>query len=125
MKLLDGINYIAIPLKDFEPVNGMIFPVIIDGRIPMMAQYINPYWESIPNGQKLGTSLTHVLVPKEWYVRKWLSKHHLELQIIITTDEAVYNIYNNIAVVYMGFGTADEKIYEVNNLFFKLKLQKQ
>lgn len=59
----------AIPIEEFTPTPAMIYPMLVDSRIPMMAQYISSateqYWVSIPEIRKISKGLTHILMPKK------------------------------------------------------------
>lgn len=126
---VNGIDYIAVPTKEFletidKEANSMIFPVLIHNTITVnaMAQFVNPHWELIgANRRKLDNPPTHVIVPKQWYAEGWLKRNHDKL-FILAINEQVFNIYESIAVKYIGLSI--DPIYEVNNIFIKLKLVK-
>lgn len=59
-------EWLAIPIEMFKPEPAMIYPILLDSKLPYMAQFIpstKTHWEAIPGRAPILP--THVLHPKQ------------------------------------------------------------
>jgi hypothetical protein len=56
-------QWVSIPVENFSPQNAMIYPVLVGGKIPVIAQYLpGGKWRSVSfSGTEIPKGVTHVL----------------------------------------------------------------
>lgn len=71
---MEDIQYTAVAIDRFKPKAAQIYIILLDGRLPMMAQAIPDIcindnitfkWQSIPVRNDIKKGLTHVIIPTE------------------------------------------------------------